>query len=555
MNRTQTAHRLWALTRTARLAVVAGTAAALLAACATGGAGASPGESSSPRQGGDITVLINNFDAGWAPSKSAISSYEGNVWGHITDKLVYVDPEGNISPWVAESWEESDDAREFTLHLKEGVTFSDGSPLDAAAVVANIDSWATGDPERGITRIGLFPSASYDRSEAVDATTVKVHFTQPTLGFIATLGYHGSILLAPASIGLSLEEQGDLLRQTGSGPFVVESWAEGDSVVLTRRDDYAWGPEALGHTGAAYLDSVTYKIVKEDSLRSSAVQSHQADVAFNISPQEISALRENGFVVETPRYLGFVHGYKVSTKAPFFDDVRVRQAVQHGIDRNELLSTVYTEDWLPAESFIQSGVPEAGDHADLLTYDPKESARLLDEAGWDEGPDGVRVKDGQRLTLTLYPTPYLSTSQPVEELVAQQLTSIGFEVELQKLDVAGYLDRINGNTSVALSNVTRSFIDVGTVANVLTSTDGGEDWFAVGESDPTLNALRAGIADAADRGTRAELVDELETYVLDQGYFVPLTQIVQRVYLQSPEIHGTTFNGVAYANYSTAWLS
>jgi len=528
---------------------------ALLAACSAGPAAtSSPTASSTPHDGGDLTVLISNFDAGWAPSKSSISSYEGNVWGHITDKLVYVDPEGTITPWIAESWDQNAEATEYTLHLKDGVTFSDGTPLDAAAVVANIDSWAKGDTARGITRIALFPSASYDHAEAVDATTVKVVFTAPTLGFIPTLGYHGSILVSPKSIALPLDQQGDLRNEIGSGPFVVEEWSEGDKVVLKKRADYDWGPEAIGNTGAAHLDSLTYKIVKEDTLRSSAVQSGQADVAFNVSPQEIDALRSGGFTVETPRYLGFAHGFKVSTKAPPFDDIKVRQAVQHGIDREEIIQTVYTEDWLPAETFIQSSVPEATDHSASFAYDPDESEQLLDDAGWVKGADGVRTKDGQPLTLTLYPTPYLSTSQPVDELVAQQLTDIGFKVDLQKLDVPSYLERMQSNPSIALSDVTRSFIDVGTVGGVLTSKNKGENWFFVDESDTTLNDLGAGIANASDRDARAKLVDELQAYVLDQGYFVPITQINQRLYLQSPKIHGTTFNGLAYANYTAAWL-
>ncbi|PJI93678.1 ABC transporter substrate-binding protein [Luteimicrobium subarcticum] len=557
MSRTTTRPRPAAPVRAlARAASVlsTGLAVALLAAC-TGGAGAtSPSDGGSPRAGGDLTVLISNFDAGWVPSKSSISSYEGNVWGEITDKLVYVDPKGAVSPWIAESWDQSKDARTYTLHLKQGVTFSDGTPLDAQAVVTNIDTWAKGDPARGITRIALFPSASYDHAKAVDDHTVEVVFTKPTLGFIPTLGYHGSILVSPKSIALSLDEQGDLSKEIGSGPFVVTSWKAGDSVVLAKRPDYDWGPKVLDHDGPAYLDTVTYKIVKEDSLRSSAVQSGQADVAFNVSPQEIETLRGQGFDVETPRYLGFVHGFKVSTKAAPFDDLRVRQALQHGIDRQQIIDTVYTSDWQAATGFIQGTVPEAGDFSSTFAYDPEQSKKLLDEAGWVAGADGVRVKDGKALELTLYPTPYIITSEPIDELVSQQLTKLGFKVTIQRLDVPSYLDRLTGNQSIALADVTRSFVDVGTVAGVLTDSNGGEDWFAVGHSDATLDRLSADISDASDAASRKKLVDELQEYVLDQGYFVPVTQIVQRIYLQSPKVHGASFNGLAYANYATAWV-
>jgi peptide/nickel transport system substrate-binding protein len=103
--------------------------------------------------------------------------------------------------------------------------------------------------------------------------------------------------------------------------------------------------------------------------------------------------------------------------------------------------------------------------------------------------------------------------------------------------------------------VTRSIIDAGSVGGVLTDATGGEDWFNLGQSDTRLVELATGVAGASDPAARNALLDELQGYVLEQGYFVPLTQIVQRLYLQSPRVQGVTYNGVAYANYYTAWLS
>ena len=140
-----------ALRRSRRWQAVAAVAAtlALTAGCA-GGAGAGAAAGNGTRQeGGDITFLIDSLGDTWIPNNSAISSFQGHIWGHVTDKLVYVDEEGAVSPWVAESWDQNADATEFTLHLKEGVTFSDGSPLDAEAVVANLDMWARRPARRG----------------------------------------------------------------------------------------------------------------------------------------------------------------------------------------------------------------------------------------------------------------------------------------------------------------------------------------------------------------------------------------------------------------------
>ncbi|WP_332303944.1 ABC transporter substrate-binding protein [Rhizobium sp. GR12] len=509
----------------------------------------------SPRNGGDITFLIDSLGDTWIPNNSAISSFQGHIWGHVADKLLYVDADGKVSPWLAERWEQNDKATEFTLHLKSGVTFSDGTPLDASAVVANLDIWYAGRKSEGINPIGLFPK-TYDRAEAVDATTVKVFFKKPTLGFIPTLGYHGSILISPKTIAQPATQQADLSKTSGSGPYVVESWKEGDYVKLVKRKDYNWGPAAVGHTGPAFLDSITYKLVSEPSLRVASVQSGQADVAYNASPQELKSLHEEGFTVATPRYLGFVNGWAVNTKLPPYDDVKVRQALQTGINRQEIIDTVYTPDWKLATSFIQSNVPGATDHSGLLAYDPAKAEKLLDEAGWVKGADGIRTKDGKPLSLTIHSNPYLATSKSVDELIAQQLGKIGWKVAIRAYDVVTFGEKVKfGGAAVPTYEVTRSFIDAGTVASILTNANNGENWFALDDRDTTLNGLRDKIAGAGSVDERSPLLDELQKYVLEQGYFIPRTQIVQRIYVQSPKLKGEVYNGVAYASYYTASIS
>ncbi|MCF1480057.1 ABC transporter substrate-binding protein [Agrobacterium vitis] len=530
---------------------------AILSVALVASTGLTPALSAGKQQdnGGDITFLIDSLGNTWIPNNSAISSFQGHVWGHVADKLVYVDALGKVSPWIAERWEQNEGATEFTLHLKTGVTFSDGTPLDAAAVVANLDIWYAGRKSEGINPIGLFPK-TYDHAEAINPSTVKVIFKKPTLGFIPTLGYHGSILISPKTIGQPATQQADLGKTAGSGPYVVESWKEGDFVKLVKRKDYNWGPATVGHTGPAFLDSITYKLVSEPSLRVAAVQSGQADIAYNASPQELKSLKDEGFTVATPRYLGFVNGWAVNTKLEPYNDVRVRQALQSGIDRQEIIDAVYTSDWKLATSFIQSNVPGATDQSALLAYDPAGAEKLLDDAGWTKGADGIRAKDGKPLLLTLYSNPYLATSKAVDELIAQQLGKIGWKVNIRAYDVVTFTEKVKfGGPAVPAYEVTRSFIDAGTVASILTDANNGENWFALDQSDQEINELRDKIAGAPSLEVRDPLLNELQKYVIEQGYFIPRTQIVQRIYVQSPKLSGEVYNGIAYASYYTAKIS
>jgi peptide/nickel transport system substrate-binding protein len=527
-----------------------GLAALPLAGCAlTGASGAVPDTSDAADD--ELSFLISNFDSGWVVSKSSYSSYECNVWEQLTDRLIYVEPDRTLKPWIAESWEQDEDSTEFILHLVTGASFSDGTPLDADAVAENIEVWAKGRPDQGVARVGLFPAAGYEGAKALDEHTVRVTFSAPALSFLPTLGYIGCPLISPASLDLDTEQQADLSRQIGSGPFVVESWARNDHVTLVRREDYDWAPPSAGHTGPAHLHRIRFRVLPDDVLRASAAQAGQTDVAYNVNPQVVASLKKAGLTVDAPRYNGFVHGFQIRTNNPPYDEPKVRRALQHGIDRDEILATVFTPDWKPATSFLQSAVPEASDVSDAFAFDPDLSSSLLDEAGWTgRNEHGIRTKNGTELTLDLLPTPFLPGAVPLDELLAQQLGRLGFRVSTQKLDVATWSQRSTDNPAQAVADVTRSFVDVGTVAGIL--TDDGEDWFQVGSSDTTLNDLRDRIAGAVDTESRAEVVHELERYVVEQGYFIPIEENAQRIYVQSPAVTGVRFNALAVPSYYDA---
>lgn len=547
------ARRVRPFRRSLRAAVGVLTVAALAAGCGSGDPGSGGGAGAGSDADG-ITFLLDSLGATWVPNSASFSSFQGNVFSQVYDKLVYVDDQGAVSPWIAETWENNDDYTEFTLHLKEGVTFSDGAPLDAAAVVANLDYWAKGQPDKGIAPIGLFPK-TYAGATAVDEATVKVSFSSPTLGFIPVLGYAGSTLVAPKALEGSAEEQADLSNNPGSGPYVVKSWKADDSVVLEKRDDYEWGPAAIGNTGPAHIEQITYKVNADPAVRTAAVQSGQAHAAYNPTPQQIADLQSQGFTVHTPVYLGFSYGWALNTQTPLFGDAKVRQAVQHGIDREEILETVYTPEWKAARSFFNDTVPGVSDQSALFEYDPDAAAELLDAAGYEEGPDGVRAKGDQRLELTLYANPYLPTSKQVDQLIATQLGEIGFEVNVEAYDVLTYGEKVQLTApNVAAYEVTRSIGDASTAANVFTDANGGENWFNLGSSDEKINRLRDAISGATDPAKRDRDLAELQAHVLEQAYYIPLTQIVQRPLLTTPDLEGVVQDSTAFTKFAAATL-
>ncbi len=362
---------------------------------------------------------------------------------------------------------------------------------------------------------------------------MKVFFKKPTLGFIPTLGYHGSILISPKTLASPAAEQANLSKTSGSGPYVVDSWKEGDFVKLVKRKDYNWGRRRSAIQ--ARPSSIASPTSWYRSRHSGLPRFNQAGRYCLQCLPAGTGIAEGGRLHHCHAPLSRLRQWLgVNTKLAPYDDVKVRQALQSGINRQEIIDTVYTPDWKLATSFIQSNVPGATDHSALLAYDPAKAEKLLDEAGWAKGADGIRTKDGKPLTLTLHSNPYLATSRSVDELVAQQLGKLGWKVDIRAYDVVTFGEKVKyGGPAVPAYEVTRSFIDAGTVASILTNANNGENWFALDEGDAKLNELRDKIASAGTLETRTPLLDELQKYILEQGYFIPRTQIVQRIYVQS----------------------
>ncbi|MEO5616014.1 MAG: ABC transporter substrate-binding protein [Cypionkella sp.] len=217
----------------------------------------------------------------------------------ITDKLTWQNPATlEIEPWIAESWQINTDFAEFTFKIRPGVTFSDGTPLDAAAVAANFDSYGLGKQEQNFRPSEVLNN--YEKSEVIDPLTVKFTFKKPSPGFLQGTSAIGSGLVAQATLARKFDELGDATKVIASGPFVVASETVGTEILFKAREDNNWAPKSFAHQGRAYLDQIRLLIVPEDSVRIGALLSGQADVVRQIQAYDEAQITSAGFQLFAP---------------------------------------------------------------------------------------------------------------------------------------------------------------------------------------------------------------------------------------------------------------
>ena len=519
----------------------------LLSGCATGQSTASAG-SDTPVEGGNLVHAVTAIADGWQQQQSN-NWYKSQVWTQLVETLVYVDDTGEVHPWLAESWEESDDGLQYTLKLRDDVTFSDGTALTADVVAKNLEVLGLGDESKGITRSPIVPG-EFASAEAVDDSTVLVTLKSPNRGFIPSLGFFAAGILGESTLDLPLEDQADLENVVGTGPFVFESQVPEREIVLTKRDDYNWASEAFEHEGPAYLDSITFNVLEEDSARQGALEAGQVDSVHFVQPSEEQRLIDDGFNVIYGEYLGTPINFVLRPNAEITNDVNVRQAIQHGVNRQEIVDTVFNSNWKPATSSVQAATPGWVDLSENLAFDQELSNSLLDESGWTEkDAEGYRVKAGTRLTIPAYTSPFVNGSGQILELAAQQLKAVGIELEIRQTDASTYSD-IFAAGGTPIFPVANSFLDATTLRQYWGQDYTNQFQLKNGELEEQL----LGVSETAN-GTdeRAANLAKLQETVLEEAYTVPIVDNYQ-VFVTSLEVHGIETNAVGRPYFYDTWI-
>lgn len=542
-------------------AAVAGAvvAAVVLSACSATQAAAPEGAADGPPvQGGTLTYLEHQAYSSLYPPSAGFYP-NGALVNNLTARLLHQDPETlALEPWIATSLPEvNEDATEYTFDIRTDVTYSDGTPLTAENVVANLDLFGLGDQERAL--IVSEAINNYERGEVVDDDTVRFHFSAPAPGFAQAVSTINSGLLADATLERDSEGfgPGNAVDIIGAGPFVVESEQVGTSIRLAAREDYAWAPPSAANQGAPYLEAVDIVIAPEDSVRIGSLTSGQAHIARQVEPQHEEQVSAAGLAIVAEQTNGVNNGLSFRFGHPLLEQLEVRQALIAGIDREAIVSSIFSDGYPLATSALSQTALGYSEQQDAYTYDPERARALLEEAGWELGADGIRVRDGERLHLVVNEALPQPRSRDVITLVAQQLREIGVELELFQGDQAAQtaasadIDQIQ----IYHSMVGRADYDViksqysGANRNTLLNAD------EQGEPlDAELEALLQRVASEPVEADRVAAASAVQAHLTEHAYVLPFFEEPQ-VYGVQPSVHGFATESVARPDFAGTWLA
>ncbi|GIH20163.1 peptide ABC transporter permease [Rugosimonospora africana] len=496
-------------------AVVTASALLLLAACDSGPGPASAG-AAAPRSGGTLTFAVGS-DAGCVDPQQVGSNDTIYSLRQIVDSLTDQDPAtGKVVPWLASSWDISPDATTFTFHLRPGVTFSDGTPVNAQAVKDNFDA-ALKLGAKATLAIGYL--SGYAGTTVVDELTAAVRFHRPNAQFLQATSTFSLGLVSESSLRKT-PDQRCAEGVVGSGPFVLSKYVANQSITLQRRSGYEWGSSLWKKTGEAYLDTVVFTVIPESGVRSGSLQSGQVDAIGSVGLADESALKGSGVHLQARANPGVVFNLGLNNSRPLLRDPAVRRAILLAIDRRQIADTVFPTTSKPATSILASTTPYYTNLSAQVRFDATEAKSALDGDGWRPGDDGIRVKDGSRLTLTVDWFANAATNQPSLELIQQQLKAVGVEITLRELPIAQVTQvQQSGDFDVLWGNLTRADPDI---LRTLYSTRLANTYRLPAS---TLDAVLDDQAATADTVKRQQLVTQAQQLIAQNAYAIPVVEL------------------------------
>ncbi|MBO3663951.1 ABC transporter substrate-binding protein [Microbacterium sp. NEAU-LLB] len=499
------------------------TVAVMAAACAPASGDAAP--SDDPQEGGTLVYATGDAEPTCLDPHVGGNYPQALISTQYLEPLVGRDADGTITPWLAEDWTVSADGLTWDFTLRSDVVFTDGTPLDAEAVKANIEHLQNPDT---MSSTGYLAVSKVAEVEVVDATHARFHLSEPDSALLESLSMPWTAIESPAGIARGMDE--NCAAPVGTGPFVVDEWVPQQQVTMLRNDDYRTPSAQFENTGAAHLDELVWRFIPDAATRQAALTSGEVHVIDNPLPSDIVAAQAGDEIehLDAPRP-GSVNRIELNAGQAPFDDIRVREAFIRAADPNPGIESLYLGTAKRSYSPLGSSEPMAVSDESLFATDTDAANALLDEAGWTEkDADGVRMKDGKRLTVR-FP---VSTNQSVaaEQSLFEQIqaneAAVGFDVQLSPVDLGTWYGVLGEGAYEAVS---APYTRVGAeVLRVLYHSDAivpaPSGYFAnhAQLADPELDALLDEASATIDDDARADLYAQAQQRVLESFTVLPL---------------------------------
>ncbi len=359
-------------------------------------------------------IIAQGTDALTMDSHHVIDSPTASVMEHMVETLLELTPKGEIVPKLAEKWEVSADATEFTLKLRKGIKFHDGEPFNAEAVKVNFDRRL--DP-KAATKFG-FLVAQIASVTIIDEYTVKIKTKAPFAPMLSNLTHSTNGIISPVALKASWDKP--VTKPVGTGPFMLKEWIPGNKLVMARNDAY-WGKKPA-------LTEVTYMVIPDDASRVVALETGEVHVAVRIPPFDIPRIKANPklTVVHTPSVRTIYMGFNC-LKEPFTDK-RVRQALNHAVNKEAIVKHMLGGVGRVSDAPISPGL---FGYTPIKSYEfnVEKAKALLAEAGFPKG-----------FTTTLHPAVgryYMDVS--VATAVAADLLKVGVKADIKMMEWGTYL--------------------------------------------------------------------------------------------------------------------
>ena len=345
----------------------------------------------------------------------------------LYDTLVqYRDDTTDIEPALAETWNSSADGLTWTFRLRQGVQFHDGTPFNADAVIFSLN--------RPNALSGSLYQEFISRIIAIDAFTVLIELKTPYAPFITTLAGTEFSIVSPAAVKHFGEDFGN--NPVGTGPFKFGQWDRNDQIVLTANERH-W-------TGRPGVDKFIFRSIPNNSVRLMELQQGNIHAMEFPNPDEIPLIQGDPqlrLIMQPSLNVGYL---AMNMEKPPFDDLRVRLAINHAINKTEIVEHLYQGLGIPAKSPIPPTLWGYDDSIEDYTYDPELAKQLLAEAGY---PDGFETT----LWALPVPRPYIPNGRALAEALQSELRNVGIEAEIVTYEWGTYLEKTeNGEHDMAM---------------------------------------------------------------------------------------------------------